>query len=130
MDKIETIDYERLKTFAKFGGFLLAILMFMAGGFSWLGSEFLRRESFEIYQQSNLEHQINQEEKIADLIRAVEAERLRRDNEIMKHIKDSSALGLIARRDFLLSREDSLTPVEKAELNFLAHKLRQLNIEQ
>jgi hypothetical protein len=132
MEKIEktNIDYEKLKTFAKLGGLLLSILVLMAGGLSWLGNEFIRRESFEMYQVSIAEHHIRQEEKIADLIRVIEAERLRRDNEIMKYIKDSSAIGLIARRDFLLSREDSLSSVERAELNFLSHKLRQLNLEK
>lgn len=130
MDQEEKIEVVKLKELAKVAGVIVAFLALMAGGFSWLSHEFLRKESFAVYQQSIADQNIRLEEKIAEVIRVIEEDRSRTENELRQLVKDGSAIGLIVRRDFLLSRDqDSLTPAEKAELVFLTSKLKQLNIQ-
>ena len=130
MDEEQKVDILRLKELAKVAGVIIATLALMSGGFSWLSHEFLRKESFAVYQQSIADQNIRLEEKIAEVIRVIEEDRDRTENELRQLVKDGSAIGIIIRRDFLLSRDqDSLTPAEKAELNFLSSKLKQLNIE-
>lgn len=130
MNQEEKIEVIRLKELAKVAGVIIATLALMAGFFSWMGTEFLRREAFAVYQQSVADQNIRLEQKIAEVIRVIEEDRSRTENEIRQLVKDGSAIGIIIRRDFLLSRdENSLTSVERSELNFLSAKLRQLNIE-
>lgn len=131
MEQEEKIEVVKIKELAKVAGVIVAFLALMAGGFSWLSHEFLRKESFAVYQQSIADQNIRLEEKIAEVIRVIEEDRSKTENELRQLVKDGSAIGLIVRRDFLLSRDqDSLTPAEKAELVFLTSKLKQLNIIQ
>lgn len=126
-DKKEMIE---LKSLAKVAGAIVATLTLMAGGFSWLSYEFLRKETFQGYQESVTRQQARLEEKIAEVIRVIEDDRSRNENELRQMIRDGSALGIVVRRDFLLSRGDeNLTSAERAELNFLNSKIRQLNLE-
>lgn len=129
--ELETIDTKQIKNLAALAGILISLLALLSGSFTWVDSTFVRKEVFAEHKQQNIESDARQEEKIAELIRIIEGDRLRSENEIRKMIKDSSATAIILRRDFLLSRDiDTLTPSEKAELNFLNHKLRQLNLER
>ena len=128
--KVETIEIREITKLAKVASVIIATLTLMAGGFSWLSHEFLRKESFVVYQQSITDQSIRLEEKIAEVIRVIEEDRARTENEIRQLIRDGSAIGIIIRRDFLLSRDkDSLTPAERAELTFLTSKLKQFNLE-
>lgn len=130
MNQEEKVEVIKLRELAKVAAVIISTLALMAGAFSWLSHEFLRKESFLTYQQSVAEHHIRQEEKIAELIRVIELDRSRVENEMRQLIKDGAALGIMIRRDFLLSRDkETLTPAERAELNFLNSKLGQLNIE-
>jgi len=127
----ENIDTRQIKALAAIAGVLISLLAFISGSFTWVDNTFVRKEIFQERQRYAAGEVIEQEEKIAELIRVIEEDRQRRENELRKLIKDSSALAIIIRRDFLLSRDvDTLTPSEAAELNFLSSKLRQLNIEE
>jgi hypothetical protein len=129
--ELETIDTKQIKNLAALAGIIISLLALLSGSFTWVDSTFVRKDLFAEHKEQNIDWNIEQEDKIAELIRIIEEDRIRSENELRKMIKDSSALGIVIRRDFLLSRDkDTLTPSEQAELNFLNHKLRQLNIER
>lgn len=130
-EELETIDTKQIKNLATLGGILISFLALFSGSFNWIDNTFVRKETFIEHKEQNVRSTTAQEDKIAELIKAIEEDRIRSENELRKLIKDSSALGIITRRDFLMSRDiETLTPSEKAELNFLNHKLRQLNLER
>jgi hypothetical protein len=111
----------------KMGGALVAFLATLAGIFLYLDSTYVRSD---IYSSDKLHYEQEMaelEDTTARLIEAIEEDRERDQNEIMKAIKDSTAVPLIVRRDILLAR-GNLAPEEQAELNVLNQKLQELNV--
>lgn len=122
------------KTFVIYGGGLLTILAALAGIFLYLNATFVSKEVYNIHIQQNVEDMkraardmTELEDKTARLIEAIENERTRDRNEMMKAIKDGSALPLVVRRDILLAR-GNLSQEDRAELNVLNQKLQELNV--
>ena len=112
----------------KLGGALLTLLAMLAGIFLYLNSTYVTKEIYNIHVTQSQKDMTTLETKTARLIEAIEEDRERDQNEIMKAIKDSTALPLIVRRDVLLAQGD-LSPHERAELNVLNQKLQELNVD-
>lgn len=117
-----------LMSLLKLGGALLTLLAMLAGIFLYLNSTYVTKEIYNIHVTQSQKDMTTLETKTARLIEAIEEDRERDQNEIMKAIKDSTALPLIVRRDVLLAQGD-LSPHERAELNVLNQKLQELNVD-
>lgn len=120
-EKLENVS---LKELVKYATFALTIMGVLAASFTWLDERYVNEDMYEqhITDISDLE------EKTARLIKLIEEDREKANNEILKAVKDAQAFPLMVRRDILLSRP-SLTPTEKAELEVLNTKLRELNVQ-
>ena len=117
-----------LWSFIKLGSALLTLLGMLAGVFLYLNSTYVSKEVYNIHVTQNTKDVTELETSTARLIEAIEEDRERDQNEIMKAIKDGTAYTLVVRRDILLAQGD-LNPHERAELNVLNQKLQELNIE-
>ena len=112
----------------KMGGALLTFLGFLAAIFLYLDSTYVRADIY-LSDKTHYEQEMTElEDTTARLIEAIEEDRERDQNEIMKAIKDSTAVPLIVRRDILLAR-GKLSDEDQAELNVLNQKLQELNVE-
>lgn len=116
-----------IRSLLKIGGGLFSLLLAVAGIFVYLNTTYVSKEVYNIHVEQSQKDMTTLETKTVRLIEAVEEDRERDQNEIMKAIKDSTALPLIVRRDVLLAQGD-LSPHEQAELNVLNQKLQELNV--
>ena len=112
----------------KLGGGLISTLALLAGMFVFLDDRYVNEDMYAAQMETTARELRDIEEKTVELIGTIEEEREKTNNEMLKAIKDASALPLIVQRDILLARGE-LTPAEQAELNVLRTKLRELNIE-
>jgi len=112
----------------KLGGGLISTLALLAGMFVFLDDRYVNEDMYAAQMETTARELQDIEEKTVELIGTIEEEREKTNNEMLKAIKDASALPLIVQRDILLARGE-LTPAEQAELNVLRTKLRELNIE-
>lgn len=117
-----------IRSLLKIGGGLFSLLLAVAGIFVYLNTTYVSKEVYNIHVTQSQKDMTTLETKTVRLIEAVEEDRERDQNEIMKAIKDSTALPLIVRRDVLLAQGD-LSPHEQAELNVLNQKLQELNVD-
>ena len=115
-------------SFIKLGGALLTLLGMLAGIFMYLNTTYVSKEVYNIHVTQNTKDVTTLETRTARLIEAIEEDRERDQNEIMKAIKDGTSLPLIVRRDILLAQGD-LDSQERAELNVLNQKLQELNVD-
>lgn len=117
-----------LASLIKLGVVIIGLLATLAGAFLYLNSTYVTKEVYNIHVEQNTKDMTKLEEKTVELIEAIEEDRERDQNEIMKAIKDSTAIPLVVRRDILLAR-GNLSPQDQAELNVLNQKLQELNVE-
>ena len=117
-----------IRSLVKIGGSLMTLLFAIAGIFVYLNTTYVSKEIYNIHVTQSQKDVTTLETKTARLIEAIEEDRERDQNEIMKAIKDSTATTLIVRRDVLLAQGD-LDPHERAELNVLNQKLQELNVD-
>lgn len=117
-----------LASLIKLGVVIIGLLATLAGAFLYLNSTYVTKEVYNIHVEQNTKDMTKLEEKTVELIEAIEEDRERDQNEIMKAIKDSTAIPLVVRRDILLAR-GNLNPQDQAELNVLNQKLQELNVE-
>jgi len=117
-----------IRSLIRIGGALVALLVALSGIFVYLNSTYVSKEVYNIHVQQSIKDMTTLETKTARLIEAIEEDRERDQNEMLKAIKDSTAIPLIVRRDILLAQGD-LTPHERAELNVLNQKLQELNVD-
>ena len=115
-------------SFIKMGGSLLGVLSVLAGIFLYLDSTYVRADVYNIDRTGFIDDMTELEDTTARLIEAIEEDRERDQNEIMRAIRDSAALSLVVRRDILLAR-GQLSAEDQAELNVLNQKLRELNVD-
>lgn len=121
----KTID---LRSLLKLGGALLALLVTLSSIFVYLDSTYVRADIYERDNTRTVQDIDELEDKTARLIEAIEEDRERDQNEIMKAIKDGTVYTLVVRRDVLLA-QGNLDPHETAELNVLNQKLQELNVD-
>jgi hypothetical protein len=119
-EKIENVS---LKTLVKYAAAIFALMGGLATGFNWLDDRYVNEDMYE----QHIKDIQSLEEKTAKLIELIEEDREKDKNEVLKAVKDAQAFPLMVRRDILTSRE-TLSPQEKAELEVLNLKLRELNI--
>ena len=116
------------RSLLRLGGALLTLLGMLAGIFMYLNTTYVSKEVYNIHVTQNTKDVTTLETRTARLIEAIEEDRERDQNEIMKAIKDGTSLPLIVRRDILLAQGD-LDSQERAELNVLNQKLQELNVD-
>ena len=116
------------RSLLRLGGALLTLLGMLAGIFMYLNTTYVSKEVYNIHVTQNTKDVTTLETRTARLIEAIEEDRERDQNEIMKAIKDGTSLPLIVRRDILLAQGD-LSSHERAELNVLNQKLQELNVD-
>ncbi len=113
-------------------GVIAAILLTILGGlastFMWIDGRYVDEEIYNIHIEAEDKAFKQIDSKTATLIQSIQTQNIQEFNRVYKAIKDGTALPLIVRRDILLTRGDSLTSNERAELNILETKLDELNI--
>lgn len=116
------------RSLLKMGVALFTLLGLLAGIFLYLDSTYVRADLYSNDRVRVEQDMTELETNTARLIEAIEEDRERDQNEIMKAIKDSTAIPLIVRRDILLA-QGNLSPQDRAELNVLNQKLQELNVD-
>ena len=120
-EKLESVSLKALVRYAAMAFTLMGVL---AASFTWLDERYVNEDMFE----QHIKDVSDLEEKTAKLIELIEEDREKDKNEVLKAVKDAQAFPLMVRRDILLSRS-RLTPEERAELEVLNTKLRELNVQ-
>jgi hypothetical protein len=109
-------------------GVLLTILGSFASTFIWIDGRYIDNEVYELHLKAEEKAFEQLDSKTATLIQSIQTQNIQEFNRVYKAIKDGTALPLIVRRDILLTRGETLTANERAELNILETKLDELNI--
>lgn len=118
---------QEIQSLAKYAGVLLAFLSLLFGAVQWFDARYVDNQLFDMYQQTVTDQKSQDEQRLASIFESLERERERDMVMLHRAIRDASMSGLVIRRDILLARgRNNLTSEEKAELEILETKLRDI----
>lgn len=130
MKNITTIRSKEFIDFTKYLGALVGVLAFLFTGIQWIDNRYVDQRVFELFQEQREEQRNADSERLVQLFEALEQERQTDLHTIYRAIRDASMSGLVVRRDILISRgRDNLTDQERAELEILELRLKDLSME-
>jgi hypothetical protein len=128
MKKITTVKTQELIDLTKYFGALVGFFALLFASIQWIDSRFVDQRIFEVFQEQRDSQRSADAERLVQLFEALEKERERDLIAIYRAIRDAGMSGLVVRRDILISRgRDNLTDQEKAELEILELRLRDLS---
>lgn len=131
MKKEVTIRTQEFLNITKYMGALMAVFALLFGAVQWIDSRYVDQRIFEMFQEQRDMQRSVDSERLVQVFEAMEKERDRDLIMIYRAIRDASMAGLIVRRDILLSRgRDNLSEQEKAELEILEVRLRDLTTDR
>lgn len=131
MKKEVTIKTQEFLNITKYMGALMAVFALLFGAVQWIDSRYVDQRIFEMFQEQRDMQRSVDSERLVQVFEAMEKERDRDLIMIYRAIRDASMAGLIVRRDILLSRgRDNLSEQEKAELEILEVRLRDLTSDR
>ena len=111
----------------KYAGVILTLLTVSFGSIQWLDSRYIDRRIYDLHIQQIDQERIENEQKLVRLIESIERERERDFNMVYGAIREAALVGLIVRRDILMTRgRELLTPEQRAELDIIETKIREM----
>lgn len=130
MKKEVIISTQEFLNITKYFGALMAVFALLFGAVQWVDNRYVDQRIFEMFQDQKDSQRLADSERLVQVFEAMEKERDRDLIMIYRAIRDASMAGLTVRRDILISRgRDNLSEQEKAELEILEVRLRDLTID-